>query len=125
MDHSKPNLATILYEAAEISSASEREAYLNRACGDDAELRHRVTRLLQHHHDAGDFLENPAAAATITLPAGVEQPGMRIGPYKLLERIGEGGFGVVFMAEQLHPVRRKVALKVLKPGMDSRQVIAR
>src|SRR5436305_1902724 len=71
------------------------------------------------------FLARPAlAGATADEPAG-ERPGAVVGPYKLLEQIGEGGFGVVFMAEQQRPLRRKVALKVLKPGMDTRQVVAR
>src|SRR4029077_19399794 len=76
---------------------------------------------------AGQFLEKPAPdlLATIDEPAITERPGTVIGPYKLLEQIGEGGFGVVFMADQQHPVRRRVALKVLKPGMDTKQVIAR
>jgi serine/threonine protein kinase len=72
-------------------------------------------------------LQEPSAgpAATIDEPEITERPGTVIGPYKLLEQIGEGGFGVVFMAEQTQPMRRKVALKVLKPGMDTRQVVAR
>src|SRR5207247_4007665 len=76
--------------------------------------------------ELGSFLEAPVPALTATVDDPVtERPGTVIGPYKLLEQIGEGGFGVVFMAEQTRPVRRKVALKVLKPGMDTRQVVAR
>jgi serine/threonine protein kinase/Flp pilus assembly protein TadD len=102
------------------------EAYLEEACAGDEDLRRRVEELLEAHRKAGSFLASPAApAATIDESRIAEGPGAAIGPYKLLEQIGEGGFGVVFMAEQQQPVRRKVALKVLKPGMDTRQVIAR
>ena len=102
-------------------------AYLDRACGDDAGLRRKVEQLLQARSKAENFLEAPAvqlvpSAAEIPVCEG---PGTVIGPYKLLEQIGEGGFGLVFMAEQQQPVRRKVAVKVIKPGMDTRQVIAR
>src|SRR4029077_19948147 len=89
----------------------------------DAALRRRVEELLKAHDQPDSFLDAPAA--TLDVPPITEGPGTLIGPYKLLEQIGEGGFGIVFMAEQQQPVRRKVALKVLKPGMDSRQVIAR
>src|SRR5262249_37266498 len=74
---------------------------------------------------AGSFLASPAAAVMSDPPPLAEGPGAVIGPYRLLEQVGEGGFGVVFMAEQEHPVRRRVALKVIRPGMDSRQVVAR
>src|SRR4029077_2786108 len=102
------------------------EAYIAAQCGDDAALRREVAELLAHHAPARAFLEAPAAqrAATLDQPAR-ERPGTVIGPYKLLQQIGEGGMGVVWMAEQTQPVHRKVALKVIKPGMDSRQVIAR
>jgi serine/threonine protein kinase/tetratricopeptide (TPR) repeat protein len=103
-----------------------RAAFLDGACGGDAALREQVEALLREHEQLGSFLEPPAPALVATLdePAG-ERPGAAVGPYKLLEQIGEGGFGVVFMAEQQAPLRRRVALKVLKPGMDTRQVIAR
>jgi serine/threonine protein kinase/tetratricopeptide (TPR) repeat protein len=111
---------------------AERAAYLDEACGADADLRRGVEELLQAHGAAGRFLERPAAAPRGTAeyqPAdGVsprEGPGTVIGPYKLLQQIGEGGMGVVYMAEQEKLVRRRVALKVIKPGMDSKQVIAR
>ena len=107
----------------------ERHEFLDRECADDAALRAEVEALLDAGDQAGSFLESPAPAAdldlTIDQPGSAERPGVVIGPYKLLEQIGEGGFGVVFMAEQTQPVRRKVALKVLKPGMDTRQVVAR
>jgi serine/threonine protein kinase/tetratricopeptide (TPR) repeat protein len=116
-----------VFEAALELPPEDRAAYLEGACGDDAGLRQRLDGLLQKHDQAGSFLEDPAisALATVDDPAVSERPGTVIGPYKLLEQIGEGGFGIVFMAEQQQPLRRKVALKVLKPGMDTKQVIAR
>ncbi|HMF12182.1 MAG TPA: serine/threonine-protein kinase, partial [Gemmataceae bacterium] len=113
--------------ALEKDHATVRFAYLDEACGADVDLRQRVDALLARHERAGSFLEAPADAgvATVDEEPISERPGVVIGPYKLLEQIGEGGFGVVFMAEQQQPIRRKVALKVLKPGMDTRQVIAR
>jgi serine/threonine protein kinase len=119
MPSTAPQLKTIFGEALEIESPADRAAFMERACGGDASLRAGVDALLQAHQEAGRFLD----------PAGVlpspETPGTVIGPYKLLEQIGEGGMGLVFMAEQTAPVRRKVALKLLKPGMDTRQVVAR
>jgi WD40 repeat protein/serine/threonine protein kinase len=101
------------------------DSHLDQACAGDEDLRGLVCALLGAHKDAGSFLESPAPAlATLDAPIS-ERPGTAIGPYKLLDQIGEGGFGIVFMAEQTEPVRRKVALKVLKPGMDTRQVVAR
>ena len=86
-------------------------------------------RLVEASARQGGFLGSPASpivlGTTADLSEAREKPGVLIGPYKLLEQIGEGGFGVVFMAEQTQPVRRRVALKVLKPGMDTRQVVAR
>jgi serine/threonine protein kinase len=106
----------------------ERPAYLERACGGDVELRRSVEALLQEYDQVGDFLEeSPNAVSTKAKAeaAGVEKPGDFIGGYKLLQQIGEGGCGVVFLAEQTAPVQRKVALKVIKPGMDTKSVIAR
>ncbi|HEY3964614.1 MAG TPA: protein kinase [Planctomycetaceae bacterium] len=113
--------------ALEIESLQERQAYLEQACAGDAVLRNKVETLLKAYDDAGSFLEPPAAhfSATVNMPTVQEAPGAVIGHYKLLQQVGEGGFGVVYMAEQQEPVRRKVALKVVKPGMDSGQVIAR
>jgi serine/threonine protein kinase len=89
-------------------------------------LRAQVEALLRAHREAGGFLDAPDAAEQETMDQPVmERAGTQIGPYKLLERLGEGAFGVVYMAEQREPVRRKVALKILKPGMDTKQVIAR
>jgi WD40 repeat protein/serine/threonine protein kinase len=115
-----------IFVAALKMAPDQWEAYLNGVCGNDSELRSRVQNLLVAHREAGSFLEPavPGFVAAAKEPVA-ERPGTVIGPYKLLEQIGEGGFGVVFMAEQQHPVRRKVALKVIKPGMDTRQVVAR
>jgi serine/threonine protein kinase len=119
----------VFIAALQKADQAERQAYLAEACGPDAALRERVEALLKVHDRAGRFLESPAPdarpVATVDGPSAPEAPGTVIGPYKLLEEIGEGGFGVVFLAEQTEPVRRKVALKVLKPGMDTRQVVAR
>jgi serine/threonine protein kinase/tetratricopeptide (TPR) repeat protein len=121
-----PSLDSIFSLAIEIVSAEERQAYIARACGEDAELRQHVEKLVGAHFRAGSFLESPDPAAVVVGEKLLtERPGTVIGPYKLLEQIGEGGFGVVFLAEQTRPVRRQVALKVLKPGMDTRQVVAR
>jgi serine/threonine protein kinase len=116
-----------VFEAALELPTEQRAAYLDSVCGSDAALRQRLAALLGKHDRAGSFLEQPAVPplATVDEMPISERPGTVIGPYKLLEQIGEGGFGVVFLAEQQEPVRRKVALKVLKPGMDSKQVIAR
>jgi WD40 repeat protein/serine/threonine protein kinase len=112
--------------ARQIEAADARVDYLRQVCGEDAALRERVQALLGVHDTDQSFLASPAVAAGATLDEPIrEGPGTVIGSYKLLEQIGEGGFGVVFMAEQTQPVRRKVALKVLKPGMDTRQVVAR
>jgi serine/threonine protein kinase/formylglycine-generating enzyme required for sulfatase activity len=121
-----PNRARQIFLAAVKMAPDQWEAYLNEACRDDRELRVRVQHLLVAHQEAGSFLEPlaPSLVATVDEPL-TERPGTVIGSYKLLEQIGEGGFGIVFMAEQQQPVRRNVALKVLKPGMDTRQVIAR
>jgi serine/threonine protein kinase len=106
----------------------ERAAFLDRACAGDEDLRHNIEALLRSNDRVGAFLEQPAAAAIgegrAKASAG-EKPGDRVGHYKLLQQIGEGGCGVVFMAEQEEPVRRRVALKVVKPGMDTKSVIAR
>ena len=107
--------------------AAERGDYLGRACAGDEDLRQRVEVLLKLHDRVGDFLEQPPTGpgkGRAEVEAG-EKPGDRIGRYKLLQQIGEGGCGVVFMAEQEEPVRRRVALKVVKPGMDTKSVIAR
>jgi serine/threonine protein kinase len=117
---------SIFVEALDKEEPAEQAAFLNRVCASDPALRQRIERLLQRHQQADSFLESPAAAlaGTVDEPP-TERPGAVIGPYKLLQQIGEGGMGVVYMAEQQQPVRRKVALKIIKPGLDSKQVIAR
>src|SRR5262245_23705756 len=126
MGGSIADLKSIFGKALEIRSRAEREAYLDQACG-DPELRAEVESLLQALGPAGVFFDvlRPAPCPTVDEQRARQTPNTLIGPYKRLEQIGEGGFGVVFMAEQTQPVRRRVALKVLKPGMDSRQVVAR
>ena len=115
----------ILFHQAIAQPAAERSAFLDAACGGDTALRQRIETLLRAHENPESFLKPASLAATIEQPKITEQPGTVIGPYKLLQQIGEGGMGTVFMAEQTHPVQRKVALKVIKPGMDTFQVIAR
>lgn len=111
------NLAVEYYEP------HQWEGYLVDACGDDETLRQRVRELLDAHRQSDSFLDGKAEGTEDLVIS--ERPGSTIGPYKLLQQIGEGGFGVVYMAEQLEPVSRKVALKIIKPGMDTKQVIAR
>jgi serine/threonine protein kinase/tetratricopeptide (TPR) repeat protein len=118
---------SIFLAALDINDPDERAAYVARACGDDTGLRTQVESLLKAHGQSGGFMGRPAPALVATMEQAplVERPGAMVGPYKLLEMLGEGGFGVVFMAEQVAPVRRKVALKILKAGMDTKQVVAR
>jgi WD40 repeat protein/serine/threonine protein kinase/tetratricopeptide (TPR) repeat protein len=131
---------TVFFAALAKVDPAERAAYLDEACGSDADLRRRVDRLLAAYPLVGSFLREGSAVdpspvggaglevrdcATVDAPIIGEQSGTVIGPYKLLEPIGEGGMGTVYMAEQTAPVRRLVALKVIKAGMDSRQVLAR
>ncbi len=123
---------TIFSTALQMRSVAERRAYLDMACSGDAEVRRRVEALLDAHPGLGDFMEDLPAGEAIG-PQGTlrlanvadEAPGTRIGRYKLLQKLGEGGCGVVYMAEQEEPVRRFVALKVIKLGMDTKSVIAR
>ncbi len=105
-----------------------RPAFLDRACGGDEKLRCKVEALLRAHDRVGGFLEEPPTGIAVEGIHGtptIEKAGDRIGRYKLLQQIGEGGWGTVFMAEQEEPVRRRVALKIVKPGMDTKSVIAR
>ena len=130
-----------VFNAALQLPAERRAAYLDQECAGDSALRLRVEALLRTHDEVGTFLENPTQEAGPSFSTAIEQPepsgtirleipslqktGDRIGRYKLLQQIGEGGCGVVYMAEQSEPVRRKVALKVIKLGMDTKNVIAR
>jgi len=125
---SSPNrIREIFIATVKIDSQAERSAYLDRVCGSDTDCRARVEALLKSHEDAEDFLDKSPIGNGVTFDAGplTEGPGTVIGRYKLLEKIGEGGMGVVYMAEQTEPVRRRVALKIIKIGMDTRRVIAR
>jgi serine/threonine protein kinase len=131
-------LRTIFTRALEIEDERQRNTYLARACGADAQLRRQIEDLIQANDAAGAFLGGAGGAGDAAEPAApnasasarfvtpiTEKPGDQIGPYKLLQPIGEGGCGVVYMAEQEQPVRRTVALKVIKLGMDTKSVIAR
>jgi serine/threonine protein kinase/Tfp pilus assembly protein PilF len=132
------NEETLFHLALQQPDAAARAAFLDQACANQPALRARLEKLLQAHDAPVSFLDDPAMARATSdevapgrwlnpadTPSITEGPGSRIGPYKLLQQIGEGGMGVVYMAEQEQPVRRKVALKIIKPGMDSAQVIAR
>jgi serine/threonine protein kinase len=121
------NERSIFIEALNKTNAVERAAHLDAVCGEDDALRRRVEKLLAAHEAADGPLDHPAVAPEATGPYQplTEGPGTVIGQYKLLQQIGEGGFGVVYMAEQLQPIRRMVALKIIKPGMDTALVIAR
>jgi hypothetical protein len=122
---------SVFAAALAISGPAERAAYLDKACAGSPDLRREVEALLAAHA-ADNLLDRPLVDLGPTGPyePALDGPpaasvGDRVGPYRLMEQIGEGGFGLVFVAEQAVPVRRKVALKVLKPGMDTRDVVAR
>src|SRR5262245_473705 len=120
-----PEKVEAVFEQALKFKAEERAAFLAGACGNDAELLRRVEELLQSEVQRGGFLPTePGQSSTIVIPI-TEQPGDRIGRYKIRENLGEGGCGVVYVAEQEEPVRRRVALKVIKLGMDTKAVVAR
>ena len=122
-----PDSESIFHAARDIADPDRRRAFVREACGGDAEWGAVIEAMLSAADRPDSLLDRPAggdAGAAVDQPAG-PRPGTLIGPYKLLEQLGEGGFGVVFLAEQTVPVRRKVALKILKPGMDTRQVVAR
>src|SRR5438105_4478968 len=126
------NEESLFAAALEKANPTERQAFLTDACGGDDALRQRVERLLAADGHAcgvldrgadGDFAPGPRPSPDP--PSLAERPGTVIGRYKLKEQIGEGGFGLVFVAEQREPIRRMVALKLIKPGMDTREVIVR
>ena len=111
----------IFNQALEHDAGEQRAKFVQSACGQDDKLRSKVERLLRAHEEVGDFLPTRTTDASPL----AEGPGTQIGKFKILEQIGEGGFGVVYMAEQKEPVRRRVALKIIKLGMDTKQVVAR
>jgi len=127
MDTSLDARARLIFDEAIDLRDEDRSSVIARACGDDVALRQRVEALIAAAEKQDGFLGDPTLGSGSLSGDGrsAEQPGTLIGPYRLLERIGEGGFGAVFMAEQSSPVRRRVALKIVKLGMDTRMVIAR
>ena len=118
MAHDDTSFDAIFCGAIEIAASEERDAFIARACGSDAELRRRVERLVDAHLQAGSFLESPPASTTLSVGSArsTEVTGTVIGTYKLLQPIGEGGMGNVYIAEQTQPVRRTVALKRSRHG---------
>ena len=125
MSHLPPEAKRVFLEAIEKGSSEELNRYLEGACRGDSELRSRIEQLLQAQAGAGRFLGGSVSNTATIEQIPLERVGSKVGRYKLLEQIGEGGMGLVYVAEQTEPVRRRVALKIIKPGMDSRQVIAR
>jgi serine/threonine protein kinase len=121
-------MAEKVFEGAiKLPTPQERAAYVRGACGEDQALRQQVESLVQAHDEVGGFMPTDPGEAVITIPDRPlsEKEGTCIGRYKLLQRIGEGGMGVIYMAEQTEPVTRKVALKIIKQGLDTKSVIAR
>ena len=119
----KPAEIRKIFEAViELSTGDELEQYLDAACGDDVELRAEVESLIRSHDSSGRFLGGNVASAKDEEQRAIPQ---KVGRYRIREQIGEGGMGVVYVAEQTEPVQRKVALKIIKPGMDTKEVIAR
>src|ERR1039458_5719838 len=133
-----PHEKAVFCEALEITDPHQRRQFLDQACGADKALRAQIEKLLALSQSAGDFFKDcapslvPAPADAVQVLSAAEsavEPEIpetkRIGPYKLLQKLGEGGCGVVYMAEQEQPIRRRVALKIIKLGMDTKNVIAR
>jgi serine/threonine protein kinase len=126
MTHPKGDEREIFCEALERPTAQARAEYLDQVCGEDAGLRDRIEALLNAHEEAARFLVGDRGGNAMTMDEpSIPDPGQTIGPFRLLERIGEGGMGEVWMAEQSEPMHRMVALKIINAGMDTRQVIAR
>jgi eukaryotic-like serine/threonine-protein kinase len=125
MNQHEDNVERIFFSALEKSSPHQRAAFLDAACGGDSGLQERVRELLRGHEEAQGPLDFPPTPLSGSVLAKQNAVGARIGRYKLLEQIGEGGMGIVYMAEQTEPVKRKVALKIIKPGMDTQQVVTR
>src|ERR1041385_7746988 len=131
MKPSDPNEQTIFEGARQLTDPQARAAFLDKFCGGNPELRQRIERLLQAGEKADEFLAGDplelgdANRKTLSAASISEEAGAIIEKYKLLEKLGEGGFGVVYMAEQKQPVRRRLALKIIKVGMDTREVVAR
>ena len=127
MSNRQKDEKVIINAAVKLKTAAKRIAYIDEVCGADLELKTRIMALLQAHEDKADFLEALIEDLGVTLDDSplTEGPGTIIGNYKLLEQIGEGGMAVVYMAEQKRPIRSKVALKIIKLGMDTKSVIAR
>jgi WD40 repeat protein/serine/threonine protein kinase len=117
----------IFLDAVERYEPDQWPQFLDAACGEDPSLRRRVEVLLRAHTRSAGLLDQlgKGPGPTVGLPASAEGVGSSIGPYRLMEQIGEGGMGIVYVAEQTRPVRRRVALKIIKPGMDTKQVAAR
>jgi len=118
-------IRSVFCEALEKKTKREREAYLTHVCGNDPGMRAEVDALLRMQPDADEFFKDPFVDIDVSKGDLTETPGTIIDRYKLLEKIGEGGMAVVYMAEQTEPIRRKVALKIIKLGMDTKSVIAR
>ena len=124
MSDAKPDEIAIFAAAAELSGDA-REAFLDEACHGNDELRSRLARYLLHGEQIGPLDEAHSLVAATIRTENIQHVGNCIGPYKLHEQIGEGGMGIVYVAKQTKPVKRKVALKIIKPGMASREVVAR
>ena len=125
MDRQHNGRVAEIFDAMLARPAPQWPAFLDEACGGDRALRAEVESLGAAHERAGGFFADPTAEDRGASGGVRQEPGSTIGRYKLLQLIGEGGFGVVYMAEQQHPIRRRVALKIIKLGMDTKQVVAR